>query len=608
LSSGADIPGALTTPEPRTARVENAVSIAILCAMAVLPLLEIVGRRLWRTGVPGSAMFVQHGTLWIAFLGAAIAAREGNLLVLGAAADLLPARFRTSMRLYSCAVAAAVAALLCVAGVGLVQLEREGGSRLLAYFPVWFAEAVMPIGSALIAWRLLRRSAPTWRGRALAALAAAVAVGVILSPLPVHSAVFLAALVLLLAAAVFGAPVFAILGGLAILLFRHADVPLASIPAEMYRLVTSPALPTIPLFAFAGYLLAAGKASHRLLRFFRALFGWMPGAIAVVTVLACTFFTTFTGASGVTIVALGGLLLPALLAEGYTDRFSVGLLTSSGALGLLFPPCLPVILYGVMAGIAVDRMFLGGFLPGVLLVLLTLALALRAGFRVGRPRTPFSPAELGGAFLAAKWEILLPVLVIIGVFGGFATIVETAAFAVLYVLVVEVIVHRDISLRGDFARIGAEAATLIGGVLIILAAAMGLTSYMVDAGIPSQILSWVQGTIHSRVVFLIVLNVFLLLVGALMDVFSAIIVVVPIIAPMAAAFDIDPVHLGIIFLANLQLGYLTPPVGMNLFLAAYRFKRPLGEVVVSIIPFLLILLAGVLAITYIPWLTTVLQR
>ena len=585
MSTGADIPGASTAPAPLTARVENAVSIAILCAMAILPLLEIAGRQLWRTGVPGSAMFVQHGTLWIAFLGAAIAAREGNLLVLGAAADLLPARFRASVRLYSSAVAAAVAALLCVAGVSLVQLEREGGSRLLAHFPVWVAEAVMPIGSALIAWRLLRRAAPTWRGRALGALAAAVVVGVILSPLPVHSAVFLAALVLLLAAAVFGAPVFAILGGLAILLFRHADVPLASIPAEMYRLVTSPALPTIPLFAFAGYLLAAGKASHRLLRFFRALFGWMPGAIAVVTVLACTFFTTFTGASGVTIVALGGLLLPALLAEGYTDRFSVGLLTSSGALGLLFPPCLPVILYGVMAGIAVDKMFLGGFLPGLLLVLLTLALALRAGFRVGRPRTPFSPAELGGAFLAAKWEILLPVLVILGIFGGFATIVETAAFAVLYVLVVEVVVHRDISLRGDFPRIGAEAATLIGGVLIILAAAMGLTSYLVDAGVPAEILSWVRGTIHSRVVFLIVLNVFLLLVGALMDVFSAIIVVVPIIAPMAAAFDVDPVHLGIIFLANLQLGYLTPPVGMNLFLAAYRFKRPLGEVVASIVPF-----------------------
>ncbi|MHB8835243.1 MAG: TRAP transporter large permease subunit [Candidatus Methylomirabilia bacterium] len=607
MSFGADLPGASTTPASPTARFENAVAISILCAMAVLPLLEIAGRHLWRTGVPGSAMFVQHGTFWIAFLGAAIAAREGNLLALGAAANLLPARFKAPIWLCSSAVAAAVAALLCVAGVDLVLLEREGGSRLLAHFPVWVAEAVMPVGSALIAWRLLRRAAPTWRGRVLGALAAAVGVGVILSPLPGHPTVFLAALVLLLAAAVFGAPVFAILGGLAILLFRHADVPLASIPAEMYRLVTSPALPTIPLFAFAGYLLAAGGASHRLLRFFRALFGWMPGAIAVVTVLACTFFTTFTGASGVTIVALGGLLLPALVEEGYKDRFSIGLLTSSGALGLLFPPCLPVILYAVMAGIAIDRMFLGGILPGLLLVLLILAFALRSGFRMGRARRPFSLVELGGAFLEAKWEILFPVLVILGIFGGFATMVETAAFAVLYVLVVGTVVHRDISLRRDFPRIGTEAATLIGGVLIVMAAAMGLTSYLVDAGIPAEILSWVRATIHSRVVFLLALNVFLLLVGALMNVFSAIVVIVPIVAPMAAAFGIDPVHLGIIFLANLELGYLTPPVGMNLYLAAYRFKRPLGEVVASIVPFYLILLAGVLAITYIPWLTIALQ-
>ena len=326
-------------------RVENAVSITILCAMALLPILEIAGRHLWRTGVPGSATLVQHGTLWIAFLGAAIAAREGNLLSLGAAADLLPARLRPGVRLYSGSVSAAVALVLCIAGVSLVQLEREGGSRLLAYFPVWVAEAVMPIGCALIAWRLTRGATPSWWGRALAALLAAAAAGVVLSPLAGQTAVFRGALALLLVAAVFGAPVFAVLGGLAILLFRHADVPLAAIPTEIYRLVTSPALPTIPLFAFAGYLLAAGRASHRLLRFFRALVGWMPGAIAVVTVLACTFFTTFTGASGVTIVALGGLLLPALKAEGHTDRFSIGLITSTGALGLLFPPCLPVILY-----------------------------------------------------------------------------------------------------------------------------------------------------------------------------------------------------------------------------------------------------------------------
>ena len=260
-----------------------------------------------------------------------------------------------------------------------------------------------------------------------------------------------------------------------------------------------------------------------------------------------------------------------------------------------------------MAGIAVDKMFLGGILPGLLLVLLVLAFALRDGFRVGRQRTPFSWAELGGALREAKWEIMLPALVVLGIFGGFATMVETAALAVLYVLFVEIFVHRDITLRDDFPRVGAEAATLIGGVLIVMAAAMGLTSYLVDAGVPGEILSWTRATIHSRVVFLILLNVLLLLVGALMNIFSAIVVVVPIIAPLAAAFDVDPVHLGIIFLANLELGYLTPPVGMNLFLSAYRFKRPLGEIFASIVPFYLILLAGVLAITYIPALTTALH-
>jgi tripartite ATP-independent transporter DctM subunit len=601
-------PEAGTPPAGRLARAENAVAIALLCVMAILPLLEIAGRHLWRTGVPGSAMFVQHGTLWIAFLGAAIAARDGNLLALGAAAGLLPAGLRHWARLYAGTVSAAVALLLCVAGVGLVRLERDGGALLLAYFPVWLAEAVMPLGCALIAWRLLRGATPSWRGRALVALPAAAALAVILSPLAGNAAVFGGALLLLLVAAVFGAPVFAVLGGLAILLFRHADVPLASIPAEIYRLVTSPALPTIPLFAFAGYLLAAGRASHRLLRFFRALVGWMPGAIAVVTVLACTFFTTFTGASGVTIVALGGLLLPALKEEGYADRFSIGLVTSTGALGLLFPPCLPVILYGVMAGIPVDKMFLGGILPGVLLVLLVLAYALRAGAHAGLARKRFTWAELGGATREAKWELLLPALVLLGIFGGFATMVETAALAVLYVLVVEVFVHRDISPRTDFPRIGAEAATLIGGVLIVMAAAMGLTSYLVDAGVPGAILSWTQATIRSQVLFLVALNVFLLTVGALMNIFSAIVVIVPIIAPMAAVFHVDPVHLGIIFLANLELGYLTPPVGMNLFLSAYRFKRPLGEVFRSVVPFYLILLAGVLAITYIPALTTALQR
>ncbi len=587
-------------------RIEDGVSIAVLCLMAALPILEIVGRRLWLTGIPGSSSIVQHGTLWIGFLGAAVAAREKRLLALGAATGFLPPRLQGAAAIFSASVSAGVTVLLCAAGVSLVLVERADAAELIPHVPVWAAEAVIPLGFGLIAWRLVRGASPSWPGRAAAAAGAAATAWIASSAIMGQPAALAAAVAVLVVAAVFGAPVFALLGGLAILLFRHADVPAASIPAEIYRLVTSPTLPTIPLFAFAGYLLAAGKASHRLVRLFRAVFGWMPGAIAIVTVLACAFFTTFTGASGVTIVALGGLLLPALVAEGYGDRFSVGLLTATGSLGLLFPPCLPVILYAVVAGIAVDKMFLGGILPGLVLVALMAALAVRTGVRAGARRTPFSWTELRGALWESKWEMLLPVIVLAGIFGGFATTVETAALAVLYVLFVETFVHGDVSLRGNFTRVGAEAATLIGGVLIVLAAAMGLTSYLVDAGVPDAILDWVRATIHSRAVFLIALNAFLLVVGGLMNIFSAIVVVVPIIAPMAAAYGVDPVHLGIIFLANLELGYLTPPVGMNLFLSAYRFDRPLGAVFRSIVPFYLILLGGVLAITYIPALTTAL--
>ena len=574
--------------------------------MAVLPILEIAGRRIWRTGVPGSTTLLQHGTLWIGFLGGAISARDGSLLSLGAAADLLPPAARNAASIFSAGISSAVALLLCLAGVTLLRIESADGRLLLPFLPVWLAEAAIPLGFALIAWRLVRRSSGSAAGRAAAAALAAAFALAVSSDLLLSKGPFTASVVLLAASVILGAPLFAALGGLAVLLFRHAGVPLASIPAEMYRLVTSPTLPTLPLFTFAGYILTAGNASGRLVRLFRALVGWMPGAVAVVAVLVCAFFTTFTGASGVTILALGGILLPALLAERYPERFSIGLLTSTGSLGLLFPPCLPVILYAVVGGIAVDRMFLGGFLPGLLLVLLMAGWAMRTGFLSGARRTSFSLRELLRAAWEAKWDILLPPVVLLGIFGGFATIVEAAAMTVVYAFCIEAFVHRGLSIRRDLPRVGAESATLIGGVLVILAAAMGLTGYMVDAGVPGAILSWVQSSIHSRHLFLAVLNLFLLAVGSLMDIFSAIVVVVPVIAPLAPVFGVDPVHLGVVFLANLQLGYLTPPVGMNLFLSAYRFDRSLGEVYRSVLPFLLLLFAGVLAITYLPLLSTIL--
>lgn len=604
-------PAPAARPRPKAdipTRIENAISIALLVGMAVLPLLEIVGRRAWRTGIPGSNALVQHATLWIGLLGGAIAARDGRLLSLGRLTDRFPEPYRGIFAGFTASVSTAATLLLAWSGFQLVRAEWVDRQAVVPYLPVWLAESVMPAGFALIAWRLVRGVSEKWSIRAAVAAAAGAGVAFVSSGLILESTPFIIAVGVLLTAVILGAPLFVGLGGLAGLFFRHADVPLASISAEIYRLVTSPSLPTIPLFAFAGYLLTVGHVSGRLVRFFRALVGWMPGAIAVVTVLVCTFFTTFTGASGVTIVALGGILLPALLAEKYPERFSMGLLTASGSLGLLFPPCLPVILYGVVAGIAVDQMFKGGFLPGVLLSLIMAAWAVRTGLRAGAPRAPFSLGELRAAAWEAKWDLLLPVIVLLGIFGGFATIVEAAAMTVLYALCMEVFLHRDIDLRRQFPEAGTESVRLVGGFLILLAAATGLTGYMVDAGVPQTILEWVRATIESRVAFLLVLNVFLLLVGATMHIFSAIVVVVPIIAPLASAYDIHPVHLGIIFLANLELGFLMPPVGMNLFLSAYRFDRPFMEVVRATLPFLLILLCGVLAITYIPWLTTALLR
>lgn len=340
---------------------------------------------------------------------------------------------------------------------------------------------------------------------------------------------------------------------------------------------------------------------------FRAWFGWLPGGTAVVTALLCAFFTVFTGGSGVTILALGGLLLPTLLADGYRDKFSVGLLTASGSLGLLFPPALPLILYGIVASIAIENLFIGGIVPGVLLVAVVAAWGLREGWRTKTTRWPFELREGLKALWGAKWELALPIVLLVAIFGGFATLVEAAAMTALYALLVGLLVHRDLSFR-RVTGVLVECSVLVGGVLIILGMAMGLTSWMVDAQVPSRLLEWVQASISSPLLFLLGLNVFLLLVGCMMDIFSAIVVVVPLIVPLGVAYGIDPVHLAVIFIANLELGYLTPPVGLNLFLASYRFERPLLHVYRAVLPFLAIRAAGVLLVTYVPALTTFLPE
>ncbi len=589
-------------------RGEDLCLAAALGAMVLLPLAESLLRGTLKTGISGVTAIVQHLTLIVGMLGGAVAARENRLLALSTGAILPPGKVQAAGRLFAHAFAAAVTAFLCAASVAFVQAERAGGNVLAYGVPVWVAQLALPLGFAAVALRLLWHASGKWKWRALAAMVAVAVVGAALhAPLPPER-LTVPALLALLVATVFGAPVFTTLGGAALILFWAAGQPIASIPLDHYRLVTNPSLPTIPLFTLAGYFLAEGGASQRLIRVFRALLGSLRGGPAIVTALVCAFFTSFTGASGVTILALGGLLMPILLAARYSEKAALGLLTSSGSLGLLFPPCLPLILYGIIAKITIEQMFLGGILPGVLMVLMAAWWGVRQGPREGPVGARFEGREAARALWEAKWELLLPVVALASLFGGFATPVEAAALTALYAFVVEAFIHRDLKLTKDLARVMAECGLLVGGVLLILGVALGFTNYLVDAQIAVRALEWVTASIHSRWLFLLLVNLLLIVVGCLMDIFSAIVVVVPLIVPMGEAFGVDPVHLGIIFLANLELGYLTPPVGMNLFLASYRFGKPMPEVYRSVGSWMLLRLAGVLLITYVPPMTTTLPR
>lgn len=589
-----------------TGRLDRAEGIFASLTLAAIVLLlpsEMVAR-FFDTAVPGALPIVQHLTLWVAFLGAALAASEGKMLALATATFLPEGRWRHGAQVFAALVAAAVTALLGRAGYELLLVEKEFGDTVALGIPVWVTLIVLPLAFALIALRLVWRASPAWAGRAVAA--AGIAFGLWLgshpemvefrSPWPGLGLIVLAMFV--------GAPIFAVLGGAAVVLFMAEGVPIGAVPVETYRLAVSPTLPAIPLFTLTGFLLAEGKSSDRLIGVFRAFCGWIPGGTAIVTAVVCAFFTIFTGGSGVTILALGGLLFQALSADGYRERFSLGLLTASGSLGLLLPPALPLILYGIVAEVPIPDLFLGGIIPGLLLVALIAAWGMREGIVTGAGRTAFDRATALRALWVAKWELLLPVFLLVAILGGFATVVEAAALSALYALVVQRFVHHDLTLRGDLPRVFRDCVVLVGGVLIILSVAMGLTNYMVDAQVPDQLVEWVQSRVDSPLTFLLVLNVFLLLVGCLMDIFSAIVVVVPLIVPLGVAFGIDPIHLGIIFVANLELGYLTPPVGLNLFLASYRFERPLLAIYRAAVPMLIILAIGVLLITYVPWLTT----
>jgi tripartite ATP-independent transporter DctM subunit len=583
--------------------LEDGIAALALAAMVVLPLAEILSRRVFGVGVPGSGPFVQHLTLWVGFLGAAIAAREGKLLAL-ATGTFVPHRWRRATTVFASAVAACMATILAMGAVQLVLTERETGTIIAANVPAWVGQLALPVGFALIALRLAWKAGASWLSRLFGA--AGIVVGLVLAQVPGllenHSA--WPGMILVIAAAAVGAPIFAVLGGAAVLLFMADGVTPATVLIETYSLSVSPTLPAIPLFTLAGFILAEGHASARLLRVFRAWFGWIPGGTAVVCAILCTFFTAFTGGSGVTILAVGGVLFPALLKEGYRDRFALGLLTTSGSLGLLLPPSLPLILYAVVAQIPIENLFIGGLLPGILLTVMIAAWGVREGLLFGTTRQPFRARKAWASLWDAKWELAMPFVVIVSMFSGIATAVEAAALTACYALLIQTVVHRDLVIRRDLLRVFVECAVVIGGVLVILGVAVGLTNYLIGVQLPAKLVEWVKAHIESRLAFLLALNVFLLIVGWLMEIFAAIVVVVPLIVPLGMAFGIHPVHLGIIFVANLELGFLTPLVGINIFLASYRFKRPVLEVCRAALPFMAILGVGVLVITYVPWLTT----
>jgi len=415
---------------------------------------------------------------------------------------------------------------------------------------------------------------------------------------------FGAALVLL---ALLGAPLFAIIGASAMWGFSNAGIDLQVIAIEFFGIAEMPILLAIPLFTFAGYLLSESEAPRRLVRLTRALLGWMPAGLAIVSLVACAFFTAFTGASGVTIIALGALLFPAMQQAGYPERFNLGLVTTAGSLGLLFAPSLPLILYGVVAEVSIESLFLAGLLPGFLMLTILSGYSVWKNRAIRVPLSDFSWREVREAVRESLWEIPLPLVVLGGIYSGYFAISEAAAVTALYVLIVDVAILREVRIR-ELPRIMRESMILVGGILVILGMSLASTNYMIDEGVPQRLLGFIGNFVEGQLTFLLLLLVFLLILGAILDIFSAIVLVVPLILPIAEQYGVHPVHLGIVFLATMQLGYITPPVGLNLFIASYRFEKSIISIYISTLPFFVFLLIAVLIITYWPQLSLFLTQ
>ena len=588
-------------------KAENFLCYICFAIIVSFPVFQIISRFIDIFSIPASQEIVQHMTLWIAFIGAVLAARYNRLLAIVREPIFnQSSEFRISHFLvHMCSVG--VVFVLAISYLKMIQIGIEYPEFIAPYITVWFAQSIIPVGLLLIWYHMIMTSSNKLNYRLLLILGSLLMTAILYHwqfPFSNESLLFVK-VVSVIALVAFGLPIFIVLATLSILFFLSEPTDwatnfdlMSTISDSAYRIVVSPTLAAIPIFTLAGYILAESNISKRLLNFFKASLGWLPGSTVLIVVLLCAFFTALTGGSGVTILALGAILYPILIEDGYSEIFSLGLITTAGSLGLLFPPSLPAIIYSVTAGINPIELFKSGLIPGLFLLFIIVCYGIYHKPKNQR-RIKFNIQDLKQSFFDAKWEIAIPILIIYGLFSGLATLVECAALLVWYVVFVEVYIYKDIKFK-EIPKIVIDCATLVGGVLIILGFAMGFTGYLVDAQVPLKILQFVKVSIDSPIVFLLALNILLLIAGCIMDVFSAIIVIVPLIAPLAVHFGIDPIHLGIIFIANLELGYITPPVGMNLFLASYRFKKDMPTIYASTMPYFFIRLIGVLIITYIP--------
>jgi tripartite ATP-independent transporter DctM subunit len=591
---------ALKKPQKLLYGIENSIACVFLGCISLLPAADTV-TRLFRSGIFGNSEYLRHLVLWITFLGAMITSREQNHLSLSVGTDNLPPRLQCWIRDIAALISAGVSAGLAWAAWDLYRVAFDP-SETIGRLPVRAVTIILPVGFLFITVRFIT-AATDWKRSLLRASGVALAAAVgFLAESVIHVLIWPLATLLILSVLA-GTPIFIVLGGSALLLFFNSAGSTAVIANEAYTMLTGPLIPTIPLFTLAGFILSESKSGERLVTFFHEWFGWLPGGTVIMATLICAFFTTFTGASGVTILALGGLLSVVLLRSGYPREFTEGLLTSTGSIGLLFPPSLPLILYGVVAQLNIKYLFIGGLLPGVLRVAMVAALGIRHDLKSENSRRRFNLRNALSTLASAGGEIAMPLVTLAAFFSGLTTLVESAALAVIYAFVLEVIIRKDIPLR-SFPGVMLKAVPLIGGVLIILSVANGLSYFIVDAQIPDLFTTWCTTHITNKYLFLLLLNIALLVTGCFMDIFSAILVVVPLIIPLGEAFGLHPVHLAIIFIANLELGYMTPPVGLNLFMASYRFEVPVRKIYRYVIPFLVMMIVTVLLVTYIPWLTT----